>query len=491
MTSFHAKRQGQQQEALALLQKNQVRLDVLLSSAPLGMTSQSWAEFQANAGYRPVYAALEWLSSPGSHLLPFLAPAPIRLAGRTGRPPTGYLLTEFGAEVFNLLDPERRLQAPNLRDVADLHHRFCELEILTHARQAHMEAEAEVLLPYGKGYQSVRGDVVVTQGQEKWFLEVEQELPRNNLPRAVAKFEHWQRYAQAHLGQLRLVLVFNLADLEEGATVANWQEARARAETTLGNLPYEVTYLPLSSLLTGPFLEALTAHTVPLEASEPQDSTPHEAISVESRATQPQEIPVWVRPFFGDYLTHVHAFEQASEPETRFYAFFALMGIIYQASFFPESPSILYSVHPREALWLLRHYLTLPQNQPMYGELREGLAWIQKRSGQMGLIMFRDAMSRMLWDVFMRHHGFSRGGNLGIIFQIPDFQDNRSDYWVEIRSYADRHLKIPSYRFDDLKVGLSWVLSSLFIYIEELGLGKPLWRQATAKAQKGSKGKKK
>ena len=137
---------------------------------------------------------------------------------------------------------------------------------------------------------------------------------------------------------------------------------------------------------------------------------------------------------------------------------------------------------------MLRYYLCHPANQAMYAELQESLAWLAKQRGGMGLIMFRDAITRILWDVFLRHHGFSRGGALGMSFQIPDFGDRRSDYYVAIQ-FVGLSLNSPiAWMLDKAAEAISWVLTSLFIYSEELGLGKRPWRAAATQPRK--KGKK-
>jgi hypothetical protein len=113
----------------------------------------------------------------------------------------------------------------------------------------------------------------------------------------------------------------------------------------------------------------------------------------------------------------------------------------------------------------------------MLAELKQALKWIQKKGSQMGLIMFRSNMTSIIWDVFLRHHGFSRGGALNVMFYIPDFQDIRSDFWVKI-DYSDYRggLGLGEYRTRDFCVAISWMLTGLFSYSEELGLSERPWK---------------
>lgn len=480
MSGFSRKQNEMVQRVLGGLQANSRRRDALLSCQQLGITTQAHAALVGGVGYREMDTPLGWLLHPGADIQPLVQQLSLNLEGQNGRPPKAYLLTEFGATVLSQLDPEKPVHAPNLRDMADLHHRFCQLQLLTQARQAGMNAEVEYVLTYPGG--SLRADLALNpEGSNPLFLEVEAGLARSHLHRAEEKLEREQMLALSENAPqpLRVVLVFNLRERDAQDTISKWCEARARCEAAQGRLRYDLRFV-LIGQLDGNLAEALgNAPTLePLVVETAPEPPPAAAVS-----NAPELPPAWVQPHLRGYLEQLRAFWAATHPQHRFNEFFQLMRAIYGASYYPDSATTLYAAHPRESLWLLKHYLNLPANKPLLDELKESLGWVQKRSSQLGLIMFRDVMSRVIWDVFMRHHGFSRGGALGIIFQIPEFQDIRSDYWVEVRLMNSRGLVISEWRFNEMRDGLGWVLSSLFIYSEELGLGKRLWRQADTKRQ--------
>ena len=481
--NIHKKQAYQLQKLIANLQRHPVTVQTLLSCQFCGATSQEMAEQYTQKPYRPVYAALKWLTSPPGGFLPLLTSIPVRLAGRVGRPPRGYLLTEWGAQVLALLDPELMVSPPNPRDLLDLHHRFCELEVLVSAQRLGLQAQLEKALSYGKR-KNVRADVYLTMDEQDVILEVEQELSRNNAVRAVKKFERWQNYVRAKGGRrhnLAMYLVFNLPAQDLQSTLQRWQKARTQAEQRQRDLFFPVYWLPISHFFGVSLSEALE-QAVPLDALEIEVQTPQPATQPHGPETQVP--PAWMHALYDDYMELVATLKSAAHPRERLFSFIELAQFIHQASFYPESTTMLYAANPRESLWLLRHYLHLPANQALFSELKTAYRWIQKRSGGMGLIMFRDAMTRLIWDIFLRKHGFSRGGALRATFQIPDFQDNRSDYWVDVRLTGGIHREISSFRIRDKTEAVGWILSGLFIYPEELGLGTPIWKYQPRRKKK-------
>ena len=203
-----------------------------------------------------------------------------------------------------------------------------------------------------------------------------------------------------------------------------------------------------------------------------------------------EPIPWYVDRFYNGYMDCVEAVRKAETPEEELMTFFKLAWFIYDASYYRDSSSVNYAVLPHASVWLLRHYLELPANQAMLAELKQALNWMQKRSGQMGMIMFRNYMTSIIWDVFLRHHGFSRGGGLSVMFYIPDFQDIRSDFWVKV-SYSDFHMGkgVGDEYTRHFCVAVSWMLTGLFSYSEELGLGQRPWKKIEKKfnPQKGGR----
>ena len=108
------------------------------------------------------------------------------------------------------------------------------------------------------------------------------------------------------------------------------------------------------------------------------------------------------------------------------------------------------------------------------------MAWLEGRRS--GLMVYRDAATRLIWDIFLRHFGFGMGLGedkaLHVYVNVPD----PSERFSEIRIEA-----LLSYDFDKLKKqemtankevyakALSWMLTALFLYPVDLGFSESLW----------------
>ena len=471
----------QLQRALDALNHVELRARVLTSCKDCGMTTQELAELESREEYRSVYSALEWLVSPSRGLLPFLNSVPMRMIDREGRPPKAYLLTDFGAQALRLLDPQATTHVLELGDVDAWQHRFVQVKIYTLSRKMNWKANLEKVISFDQGKQNIRCDVLLQLPDTRLYVEVEQDLPRNNLWRAVEKFEHWREYAKTQNQRVDMLFVFNLPIDTATTTIQNWREVLGRVEAS-GKLNCRISYITVAEL-NEKDLSAAIDLAIPLKAIEVKKD---EALTLVPIAPKPvSAIPVYAQRFFVDYMNCVRELQNAKRPEDQLMSFFNLSLFIYEASYQKDSVSVKYATLPRASIWMLRHYLELPTNQAMLAELKQALNWTQKKGSQMGLIMFRSNMTSIIWDVFLRHHGFSRGGALNVMFYIPDFQDIRSDFWVKI-DYSEYRggLGLGEYRTKDFCVAISWMLTGLFSYSEELGLGQRPWKVVENKVNK-------
>jgi hypothetical protein len=476
----------QLQRALDALNHVKLRARVLMSCQDCGMTTQELAELESREEYRSVYSALEWLVSPSRGLMPFLNSVPMRMIDREGRPPKAYLLTDFGAQALRLLDPQATTHALELSDVNAWQHRFVQAQIYSLSRKADWKASLEKEILFNQGKRNIRCDVLLQLSDERLHVEVEQELPRNNLWRAVEKFERWREYAKGQKEKVDMLFVFNLSRDTAQATIQNWREALGRVEAS-GKLNCRISYITVAELHEKDLSAAIDL-ALPLKAITVKKDESPAAVSIAPKPVT--AIPVYAQRFFVDYMNCVRELQQAKRAEDQLMSFFNLSLFIYEASYQKDSDSVKYAALPRASVWMLRHYLELPANQAMLAELKQALNWIQKRGSQMGLIMFRNYMTSIIWDIFLRHHGFSRGGALNVMFYIPDFQDIRSDFWVKI-DYSEVRggLGLGEYRARDFCVAISWMLTGLFSYSEELGLGQRPWMVIEKKFdKKGSHG---
>lgn len=471
----------QLQRALDALNHVKLRARVLTSCQDCGMTTQELAELESREEYRSVYSSLEWLVSPSRGLMPFLNSVPMRMIDREGRPPKAYLLTDFGAQALRLLDPQATTHALELSDVNAWQHRFVQTQIYSLSRKADWKASLEKVILFNQGKRSIRCDVQIQFPDGRLHVEVEQELPRNNLWRAVEKFERWRDYAKGQKEKVDMLFVFNLSRDTAQATIQNWQEALGAAEAN-EKLNCRISYITVAELHEKDLSSAIDL-ALPLKAIEVKKIDPPAAVSIVPKPVN--AIPQYAQRFYVDYMNCVRQLQQAKRPEDQLMSFFNLSLFIYEASYQKDSVSVKYAALPRASVWMLRHYLELPSNQAMLVELKKALDWMQKKGSQMGLIMFRNYMTNIIWDIFLRHHGFSRGGALNVMFYIPDFQDIRSDFWVKI-DYSEYRggLGLGEYRARDFCVAISWMLTGLFSYSEEIGLGQRPWNVIEKKVNK-------
>jgi hypothetical protein len=468
----------QERRALDALKKDgTLRERALITCEYCGMTNQPLVllECGEDLDQRLVRATLDWLSNPTAHFPAMLEGTPMRLASRNGRPQQAYLLTEFGKNVLSLLEPPIIARVHNPRDEKDQQHRFAQLHILTLALQNGWEAEVEKVIPYAGG--EVRCDVLIHRTNDSdLYIEIEQELSRNNLERAREKFRNWQAYARAREIVPDMIFVFNLPDAKLAHTLHSWQEALGSISEG-DDFALDVRYILVKALEGRDMSEAIGSFSVWMEPIIEMDAGHGAASQASSQSAAPE---VWLPdayellPQFDD-LVERYAETEASRD------FFELMLFIHQASYGQGSDTFEESRLPVESLWLLRHYLSLPRNQKMYEELKQALIWLKSR-GSMGLIMMRDTLCGILWDTFLKRHELAMGGNLRVSLDVPDYVNRNSTFEVKVTFWKEKN----DTRSKEYCDALSWVLTAFLWYPEVLGTGTQPWKKASKK-MKGKK----
>jgi len=148
--------------------------------------------------------------------------------------------------------------------------------------------------------------------------------------------------------------------------------------------------------------------------------------------------------------------------------------MIYRKSMGTQSPTRKYSAFPRESIQSLRHFLYLSQNSRLLQALQEGIIWIESRKS--GLILYRDAVTKLIWDIFLRHFGFGRGGPLNVFVNIPDVGEKFSQITIDVilEKSKDVHLPWASVQ-ESYEDAISWMLTALIVYPVELGLVSSFW----------------
>jgi hypothetical protein len=177
----------------------------------------------------------------------------------------------------------------------------------------------------------------------------------------------------------------------------------------------------------------------------------------------------------------VDVYSASRNSAERMAAFFELMHYIHQASYGQGSDTFERSRLPVKSLWLLKHYLSLPQNLAMYEELKQALIWLKSR-GSMGLIMMRDTLCGILWDIFLKRHELAMGGNLRVSLDVPDYVNRNSTFEVKVALLSKKDDR----RSEEYCDALSWVMTAFLWYPKILETGTQPWK----KANKKLKGKK-
>ena len=473
--------------ALQALTTGELREQVLKTCSHCGITNQDLVQSECEEpNQRLIRSTLDWLSKPNAMgFAAMLEAMPMKLEGRKGRPMQAYLLTEFGRSVLLRLDPQIKARVNNPKDRKDLDHRFAQLDVLTRALQNGWRAEMERVIPYAKG-KEIRCDVLVHRPEKKLYIEIEQELTRNNIERAREKFRHWQAYALSKDFVPDLVFVFNLSDAKLGPTLAIWQEALS-CVSKAHDFALDVRYI-LVGVLEGQFFDqALQSFSVKMESIEPTVSGGESgAASIQLGQTAAPD--AWLpdaNELLPEFDQLVQAYSKVRNSEERLAAFLDLMICIHEASYHSEnhlhgiSNTFKYSELPEKSLWLLLHYLNLPQNQGMYEKLKEAMIWIKSRSS-MGLIIMRDTLCGIFWDTFLRHHKLAVGGNLRVTLDVPDYVNRNSSFEVKAGLWDNSGLS-KSFHLEQGCEALAWVLTAFIWYPEFLGTGTQPWKKKNNK----------
>jgi hypothetical protein len=467
------------QNAVAFLKNHPLAELAMQSCQQCGMTylpllQQLSHKQGVKHGAASLRRALKELTAPASGIPPMLLETSLRILGRSGAPTVTYTPTEFGRQVLAHL----KIECPNPHNEAARKHLYIQMELMTRALQAGWTPEVEKHLATvcDDVQQNIRVDVFIKRpGEPTLYLEAEQELTANNISRAEEKFEHWQSYVRHFDADAHLHIVFNVARERLGGTLQLWRRALTQLASNERVL-FQVSYALLADLMDIPLgqaiLERFTALT-PLERlkSDDENETVIEDISPfarQVRAYQPH------RDLDMAFEAALHEWREAYTAAGRVEAFFALLRCIHQASDLRESGEVFrYNLLPIRSLALLYRYLTLPENQSLYDDLRQAIQWVQGRN--LGVTLLRELHTQIIWDVFLAHHDFARGGKLQVSYEIADHMEKFKGFGVLVSYNSSRQSGVENSHPDD--AALAWVLTALFTYSEILGLGRLPWKK--------------
>ena len=460
------------QKALLTVHKNERVRSILKSAQGLGITTLSFAKLflkEEELTLRALRETMDRLVTPleKNGVAPLLERHTPKLFGINGRPESVDILTDLGGGVLNELVESMTISAPQIRDPWDLTHRYIILKVAEKVQEEGLNSQMEHI--FKNAVQEVRADLYLEINTVQIVVEVEQKLLRRNIKRARDKFTNWAAYIReaGSGGVWRIYLVLNVRKRELPTLIRYWREALAEARNDFGELPYDVYAITVNELLDSPSFTDVLLNANLLDESNPEENDlPAVFIGEEDwdeADKQEEALPDYLTR--EQYLVFQDTLDELSEapPDEALLALTELAGVIHTASYYKNSPSLKVAVFPWASIWLMRRYLEHPSMAAVKTELANALNKIHKRNP--GMVMLRETVTSLLWDVLLFHHGLGRGGALRVIFQVPDFQDRSSDFRVEVRVDDD----LRAAQTDDVKA-LSWFFTSIYLYRHHLGL---------------------
>ncbi|HXF85495.1 MAG TPA: hypothetical protein VNK49_08900 [Anaerolineales bacterium] len=456
------------------------RYDVLvMKAARLGLVSKLTASLSV-----PVLSPQNITTSLTRLVrLGFLQEQHVAKIEKKGRPEKVYRLTQDGVGWLhrNGFDNVVGLTSS---DPLELAHRYCQALVgaLT-PDGTKVEFEKIFLLADGR---NVRIDVVVplSDGAVQ-FIEIEQRLERNNLARAVEKFERlgefFRREAGREVYRSDVLFIFNLSAAALPKTLRLWQEALGSVFPGNTPIPFTPRYTTIDTFISDPAFTDLERFPL-IEKREGvvHPSSSGGGVLDYKAAPHTKQVLAMMDGIKRDPVNlHSHEAEQLT-------GFCEIAMNIYRKSMRKDSPTRKYAAFPHESVQALRDFLHLPPNAALLRELKKGYAWIESRKS--GLILYRDAVTRLIWDVIMRHFGIGRGGPLDIFVGIPDLGEKASGITIDVILEKSEELRLPWTSGDETyEDAISWMLTALFLYPVDLGLADSLWESSRRKGgERGS-----
>lgn len=467
----------------------------LISFLPRGLAAQDQVEQLSGLTTKQVRGALDEMIKGFYGNVPLLRSEAVHLQGRRGRPQVVYILTPDGAAVLAHLLPEESVNAPKVEDPVELAHALMEMEVFTLARRAGITASVEHVLRFD-GSHSIRADVLIQGGAgSQVIFEMEQTARPGDVPRILNKLKQYVQFFRSSGSQgvcPDIRILFNLA-AEDTMTIKRWSMILAGLQKQEEKLPFRLFWQPVLFFLQSPEWTGLDAfEEIPCapsqETGQPSPEGPIGAlqpVSVNALAVTNVLLPPLLQTYQPadlsslNLILHSLASDSAGQPRDLIFPqpgrgdFFDLVRTIYQVSYYEDGPVQKQAALPVLSIWLLYRYLNMHQNQTLLQAVLRGREEVRKSLNR-GINLFRDSYSRLCWT-FLRYHGFGRGGPLEVSVRVPALNGDQSEIMVEVR-ILDPELIIGC---DGLVLpgdvnltqeALSWMLSAIWLYGEELGL---------------------
>ena len=393
---------------------------------------------------------------------------------KKGRPEKIYRLTDNGAAWLKSNGIEKA-SVLAMSDPIDLAHRYCQTLVGVHSPFG-SEVEIEKVIPLTGG-RNIRIDVAVTLSSGVvQLVEIEQKLDRKNIKRAIEKFvelgEMFQEAPLQNLYNQDVLFAFNLNSSRLQGTLNIWFEALAHAFPDNAPIPFTPRYTTMDVFMSNPSFsnmdryEAITKRAKYKANDEPFSKGG--GIPDYKNAPSTNKLLEKFKTIRRD-----HAPLQSYDAD-QLLGFCETAMTIYRMSMDKNSPARKFSAFPQESVVGLRDYLHMHENATLLQALKDGYSWIESRKS--GLILYREAVTKLIWDVFLRYFGFGRVGPLNVFVGIPDLAEKSSQITIDVilDKKEDPRLQSSSDGIS-YEEAISWMLTAVITYPVDLELIPSLW----------------
>ena len=448
---------------------------VLKTTYPYGLVSKTMISLASDLSPQSATTSLARLQKMG-----MVVEQSVARIEKKGRPEKIYRLTDAGAEWLQGNGIENA-SALGISDPIDLAHRYCQA-LVGVLSPSGSEVEIEMVIPLSGG-RNIRIDVVVSLSSSVvQLVEIEQKLDRKNIARAVEKFKELGEVF--HAGQLHapyntdVMFVFNLNSSALPRTLNVWREALAHAFPNEMPIPFTPRFTTMDMFMSNPSFSNIDRYeSITRRSKYKANDEPY---------SKGDGIPDFKNaPSTNKLLEKFKAIQRDYDP-LQSYAPEQLLGFcetamtIYRMSMDKNSPARKYSAFPQESVMGLRDFLHMPENAVLLQALKDGYSWIEGRKS--GLILYRESVTKLIWDVFLRYFGFGRVGPLNVFVGIPDLAEKSSQITVDVilDKGGDQRLQLSSEGIS-YEEAISWMLTAVIVYPVDLGLTSSFWSQPKRK----------
>lgn len=434
-------------------------------------------------------------ATPGLPPLFFHPRDKVSQPGKRGAPAKIYCLGETGAAVLRAAG-QTEAHPCGLDEDVDITHALATLEVHLLAQSANLPVRTEKRLPAGEVVPYLRPDNLVTlaDGTQALF-ETEQLLTAQHVARAIESLQNKWRFFKPTAGKQvssMIRVVFNLPNGKDyQRTLKVWQYAlRVVTQRYGGKLPFRLLAMPLADFKAAP------DWTEPPQAQRWTDLTPAQTeqpmLPAEKRSAASTQLAPKLPSSLRRYSTHESALvlnalwlafcegtavpttnAKAQQPDP---ALFEVAGIIYAAAHDKHLTSLERAGFPHAALYLLKQYFRL---RPTLFELLKEEIVRGAQAVRWNSIAITHRM-QIVCEKFLRYHGFSDSGPLLVRALSADWMANEPQHFkvrVDIREpeillVGDGVVPNRS-MVTAAEAALSWLLTALFTYAEDLDLPRP------------------